>query len=74
MRTVHVGVSHQNDFVVTQFARIEIFFTNAGAERGDQRLDLAVAEHLVKARLFHVQNLALKGEDGLVLTIAALLG
>ena len=43
-------------------------------ERGDQRLDFAVAEHLVEARFFDVENLALERKDCLVLSIAALLG
>src|SRR5260221_10968077 len=33
VRTVNVGVSHENDFGVTQLGRIKIFFTDAGAQR-----------------------------------------
>src|SRR5208282_5082446 len=42
--------------------------------RGDDAADFLVAQHLVVAGLLHVQDLALKGEDGLVTAVAAALG
>src|SRR5271163_4963725 len=74
MRTVDIGVGHQNDFAVADFRRIEIFFGDAGAERGDHRSDLFVSEHLVIARFFHVENFSLEREDGLEAAVAALFG
>ena len=39
---VDVGVDHQHDLVVAQLVDVELF-VDAGAERGDDRLDLGVA-------------------------------
>src|SRR6266511_4188828 len=47
--------AHQNDLVITQLLDIEIGLADAGAERGDQRLDLAVRKHLVEARLIAIK-------------------
>src|ERR1051325_11644439 len=59
--------------MVTELARIEIFFADTGAERGDQGLDFAVAQHPVKARLFRVEDFSFERQNRLVLAIAALL-
>src|SRR5688572_801532 len=74
VRTVHVGVGHDDDAVVAQARDVEVLDADAAAERGDHRLDLVAAEHLVEAGLLDVQNLALDGQDGLETAIAALLG
>ncbi len=72
--TVDVGVGHQNDLVIAKLAGIEIFFPDAGSERHDQRLDFAVAQHLVEARLLDIENLSLERKNRLVLPVASLLG
>jgi hypothetical protein len=54
VRAVNVRVGHENDFVVAELAQIKIIFPDAGAERGDEGLNLAVAEHLVEAGLFNI--------------------
>ena len=59
--------------MITQLLDVEIGLADARAERGDQRLDLAVREHLVEARLLDVENLALEREDRLRAAVAALL-
>src|SRR5262249_59425116 len=46
---------------------------DAAAERGDHRLDLVAAEHLVEARLFDVEDLALERQNRLEPPIASLL-
>ncbi len=43
-------------------------------ERGDHRLDLVAAEHLVEARALDVEDLSLDREDRLEAPVAALLG
>ena len=40
MRTVYVGVSHDNDRVVAQLIGIKLFPTNAAAQRREQLLDV----------------------------------
>ena len=74
VRAVDVRIGHQDDAMITKLRQVEIFFPDAGAQRHDQRFDFVMREHLVKARFFHVENLALERQDRLVLTIAALLG
>src|SRR5690606_38111463 len=74
VRSVDVGVRHDDDAVVPQLRRIELVCADAAAERGDQRADLLAAEHLVEAGLLDVEDLALDREHGLEPAIAALLG
>src|SRR5687768_18030802 len=40
-------------------------FADAAAQRGDQRADFGEREHLIEARAFNVQDLALERQDGL---------
>src|SRR5439155_11652311 len=46
----------------------------ACAQRCDDRLDLLVSEHLVRARLLDVQDLATERQDRLEAAVAAFLG
>ena len=71
---VHIGVGHQDDLAVADLGRIEILLADAAAQRGDHGADFLVPEHLVVARLLHVQNLALERQNGLEFAIASLLG
>ena len=65
---------HEDDFVVAEFGGVEIVFADAGAESGDDAANFLVAEHLVVARFFDVENFALERQDGLIAAVAALLG
>ena len=47
---------------------------DAGADRGDHRLDFGVLEHLIEARLLHVDQLAANRKNRLVTPVASLLG
>src|SRR5207247_6275552 len=40
VRAVHVGIGHQNDFMITKLADIKILFADPGAERHDQRFNI----------------------------------
>src|ERR1700728_3957739 len=71
---VHVRVGHQDDFVIPQLACVEIVLADAGAKRRDDTADFLVAEHLVVAGLFDVQDLALERQDGLVAAVAPAFG
>ena len=73
VRAVHVGVGHDDDPVVADLLDVEILPANAGAERGDQRLQLLAAQHAVEARLLDVQDFAAQRQDGLEIAVAALL-
>ncbi len=78
MRTVHVGVRHDDDFVVAQLLDVErplaLAGADAGADRRDHRADLAVLKHLVEPRLLHVDQLAANRQNRLELSVAPLLG
>src|SRR6201998_2080981 len=71
VRAVDVGVGHQNDFVIAEFAGVEIVLADAGTQRGDDGADFFVAQHFVVAGLFDVEDFAFEGQDGLVFAIAA---
>ena len=55
------------------FVEVELV-ADAGADRGDERLDLHVLEDLVQPRLLDVQDLAADRQDGLGRAVAGLLG
>ena len=74
VRSVDVGIGHQDDLAVTQLGDVEIIFADAGAERGDHGADFLVSEHLVVARLLDVQDFSLQRQDGLKAAVASLLG
>ena len=74
VRAVHVGIGHDDDLAVAELGRVEIVFADAGAQRRDHGADFLVAQHLVVARLLHVQDLALQRQDGLETAVAALFG
>ena len=73
VRAVHVGVGHQDDLVVPRVLQLEILL-HAGADGGDHRPDLLVAEDLVDPGPLDVQDLAAERQDGLERAVAALLG
>src|SRR5262245_14843015 len=74
VRTVHVRIRHDDDFVIPQLKRAEVVLADAGSDRGDHVPDLLVAEHLVITRFFDVENLPAEGKDRLIPAIAATLG
>jgi hypothetical protein len=68
---VDVRVGHENHFVIAEFRGVEIILANAGAERGDDGANFFVAEHLVVAGFFDVENFAFQRKDRLIAAIAA---
>ena len=78
MRTVHVGIRHDDDFMVAQFLNVERALTLTGADTGancgNHRADFAILEHLVEARLLHVDQFASNRQNRLKLSVAPLLG
>ena len=74
MRTVNVGVGHQNDLVIAQLGRIEVIHSDARAKRRDHGPDLVVTEHLVVTGFLDVENLALQRKDRLIPAMPALFG
>ena len=76
---VHIGIGHDDDFVVAGFLDVEAAdgvaaFADAGADGGDEGADFLVGEDLVEAGFLGVDKFAAQGEDGLVAAVAALFG
>ncbi len=74
VRAVDVGVGHEDELAVAEARGVEVFLADAAAEGGDHGADFLVAEHLVVACFFDVEDLAFEREDGLEFAVAALLG
>jgi len=74
MRSVHVGIGHDDDLVVADLLDVELVLADTGADCGDQRANFVVVQDLVEAGLFNVQNLAAQRQNGLKFAIAALFG
>ena len=70
---VDVGVGHEDDLVVARALEVELV-AHAGADRGDQRLDLVVLQDLVDPRLLDVEDLAAQRQHRLGVAVAPLLG
>ena len=66
---VDVGVGQQHDLVVASLGDVELV-AHAGADRGDQRLDLGVGQDLVDAALLDVQDLPAQRQDRLRVAVA----
>ena len=73
VRAVDVGVSHDDDAMITQLVGIEVVPADATAKRGDQRANLGGRQHFIEARFFNIKDLALERQYRLRAAIAALL-
>ena len=73
MGTVHVSISHNNDFVVPKFFNIEIL-SNTCSQRSNYWLQLFVVNYLINASTFYVQHLSPQRKNSLNLWISSLLG
>ena len=57
MRAVYIGICHNDDLVIAQFADIKIIsvpFRETTSECLDHRLDLCVRKHFIDGCLFHI--------------------
>ena len=73
MRTVDVGIGHDDDAVVTRLVGVEVV-ADVRADGRDERADGVARERAVQAGALHVEDLAAQGQDGLRLAVAGLLG
>ena len=53
MGTVHIGIRHNNDLVISQFGNIEIFVDSC-AESRDHGFDLRIGIDFVQSCLLHI--------------------
>jgi hypothetical protein len=64
VRTIDVGIGHNDDSAIAQFAYVKISlvfpiavlfrFTDTGTDSSNHRLNLVVLEKLIDARLFDI--------------------
>ena len=73
VRAVLIGIGEDDDFVVFEVGEVEILVDGC-AERGNQRAELLVAQHLIQPLLFGIEGLAAQGENRLIAAVAPLLG
>ena len=73
MASVHIGVRHDDDATVANFRRVKIL-ANAALQGLNQRANFLKAQHLVQARLLHVEQLSTQWKNGLQHVIAPTLG
>src|SRR5262245_37083317 len=73
MRAVHVGVGHDDDFVIAHLLGVELV-ADTGSQRGDQRADLLAGEHLVGPRTLDIENLAAQRKHRLEGAVTSLFG
>src|SRR2546430_17496937 len=72
MCAVNVGIAHNYDAAVAQLGHIEVL-VDAHTDGGDDIFDLLVFEDSVQSHALDIQNLATQRQDGLEVTITALL-
>ena len=74
MRTIHVGIGHDDYFVITNLAQVQclrIFFCTEGNTQCCKDIAYFLTlEHLMLHRFFHVQDFTTQWQDGLDLTVA----
>ena len=71
MRTVNVGVAHDDDATIAQLGHVEVL-TDANADGGNDVLDLLVFQHLVQASTLDVENFTAQRQDGLEMAVTTL--
>ena len=78
MRTVHVGIGHDDNLIITELLIIGFLAVLAQTKAYTQSLDdivhLLMLESLVPHHALHIEDLTANGQDGLELTLSALLG
>ena len=78
MRTIDIGIRHDDYFVVADLAQVQclrvVFRAESDAQSGEDVTHLFALEHLVLHRFLHVQDLSAQRQDSLVLTVTTGLG
>ena len=72
MGTIHIGIGHDNDLVITELRNIEIISVALGktTSKGiDHGLDLSIGEHLVNTCLLYIQDLTSDRQDCLISSV-----
>ena len=67
MGSIHIGIGHDDDLVVTKLGNIEIVM-NAGTKCCDHGFDLRIAVDPVQSGFLYIQDLASQRQDRLGIT------
>lgn len=73
MSSVHIGIGHNDDFVITKLCYIKIIsipFRKSAAKRIYHCLYFSVCQYLINTCLFNIQNLASNRHDCLKHTVS----
>ena len=73
MSTVHVGICHNDDFVITELRDIKIF-SYACTESGNHGAYGVGVQHSVESCFFYIENFTAERKNRLIFPVAARLG
>src|ERR1019366_10161085 len=73
VRSVNVGVGHQDQLAVAQLGWIEVVLADPATESRNHGANFFVPQHLVVASLLDVEDLTLQRKNRLELPVASLL-
>ena len=77
MCSVHIGIGHDHNLIVTEFGNIEIVsisFGKATSKSVDHGLDLRIGQYLVDGGLLYIEDLTADRQDSLIVTVSGSLG
>ena len=69
MRTIDIGISHNNNLMITKFTDIKIFM-NSCSESCDHSFDLCICINLIQTCFLYIQDLTSQWKDSLCYTIS----
>ena len=72
MRTVDIGIGHDDNLVVSELILIE-FITDTSTECHNYGLELLICINLIDSCLLNVEHLTPERKDSLILTLSTLL-
>jgi hypothetical protein len=72
MRTIDIGIRHDDDTVITSFCDIKCV-TNSTSNSRDEVFDLFVEEDFIDSSLFSIEDFTSKWENSLDITVSTLL-
>ena len=73
MRTVDVGICHNNNLAITCLLQIKVIADTA-AESGNHIANFFTAQHLIKTCLFNIKDFTAQRQNSLEITVTSLLG
>ena len=69
MRTIHIGISHDNNLMIPQLGNIKILM-NSCSKRRDHSLDLRIGVNLIQPCFFYIQDFSSQWKDRLCRTLS----